>query len=197
MGVYKRYFRVASGALIDEIEKIKAQRDAASAALDELRPKVGAKDAWFWKDGTFACFTFEKDPDPAVYRRTKYGWVPKKNCKEGKAIWAEIKKVPACPHYERALLAVELNPDIPCLTDGSVAYWPALGGFPGKNIWFISVPWKDVDPDEMADYIAKNEAGTHYNRDLDHLRWTPPADWLEIKEWQYLKEWEELSEESK
>lgn len=192
MGIYKRHFRVDSGALIDEIGKIQAQRTAAAEALETFCPSVGAKEAKFWSDGSFACFVFDDEPDRDVYRRTKHGWVPKKNCAAGKAIWDQIKKLPPSPSVQNALSVVGLRHGVPCLIDDGKGYWPVMGGFPSKKIWFVEVPWRDVDPEEMARYIEKNEAGNHFDATLDHLRWTPPAEWREIKHWEYLKEWEEL-----
>lgn len=198
MSVYQRHFRVDSGELIEHIEAIKTQRAQCGEVLSTLLPEFGAKEAKFWKDGSFAAFVFTSDPDLAVYRRTQHGWVPKKNCAAGKAIWEKIKTLPSSPNYQNALAGVGLKSDVPCLIDDSrgIGYYPVMGGFPGKKIWFVQVPWRDVSPKEMAEYIAENEAGNRCCHAMEHLRWTPPAEWVEIKEWQYLKEWEELSQET-
>lgn len=198
MSIRKRYFRVESGLLIDEIEKIKAQRNAATSALKDLLPTIGAKEAKFWQDGAFACLVFETTPDTDVFRDTGHGWVPRKNCAAGKAIWKDIQKLPPCPSYQMALKRVGLRVEVPGLVDEErgVGYWPVMGGFPGRNIWFVEVPWRDVDPVEMAQYIADNKAGIRCCSAFEHLRWTPPAEWVEIKQWQYLKEWEDLQEQA-
>lgn len=197
MTIRKRFFRVEGGLLLDEIEKIRAQRDAATAASRTLLPAIGATEAKFWPDGTFACFVFAQTPDPEVYRNTGHGWTPKKNCAAGKAIWKQLMKLPRCPDYQNALKHVGLRIDVPGVVDEQkgVGYWPVMGGFPTKKIWFVEVPWRDVDPAEMAQYISDREVGERFNSTFEYLRWTPPAEWIEIKEWQYLKEWEELQEQ--
>lgn len=190
MTIRKRYFRVDSGLLIDEIEKIRVQRNAAAEAFRILQPAIGAVEAKFWPDGSFACLVFENAPDAEVYRHTGHGWVPKKNCAAGKALWEDIKKLPPCPGYQAALKCVGLRTEVPGVVDEDegIGYWPVMGGFPAKKIWFVEVPWRDVDPAEMAQYIADNKAGKRCCSTFEYLRWTPPADWVEIKQWQYLVE---------
>lgn len=56
-----------------------------------------------------------------------------------------------------------------------------------KAGWFASVPWRDEDPQVLAEYITERDAGTRGHGELDHLLWVPPPEWVEIKEWELKK----------
>ncbi|MBN0977200.1 hypothetical protein JTY93_17285 [Pseudomonas hygromyciniae] len=83
------------------------------------------------------------------------------------------------------------------LTDTGRWYAPTLRGFGApRNIWCVSVPWKDIDPSRLEQYRADKAEGKRFNGELDALLWLPPADWQEVKSWQIEKETEELSAKS-
>ncbi|MNN39727.1 hypothetical protein D3C81_1537750 [compost metagenome] len=79
------------------------------------------------------------------------------------------------------------------LTDGNRWYGPQLWGYGApRNVWFVSVPWKDVDPAKLEEYQEVKKAKKGFDRDLDALLWTPPANWAEVKRWEIEKEVDEI-----
>ena len=198
MSVYQRYFRITQGPMVDEIDRLFELRIAAGKLYDELAVKHGATGSKNYdRAGTFAGFTFATAPDQDIYRRDKKTrlWVPRKNTPAGKAIWADIKSLPTPAPIEHALRLVDLEPGLPMLTDAGKWYAPTLWGYGApRNIWFVSVPWKDVDSDELEQYRTIKAAKTGFDRDLDALLWEAPADWTEVKRWQVEKEADEISD---
>lgn len=202
MSVYKRYFRVTSGPMVEEIDRLFELRFAASKLYEDLRVKYGAKEVRNWAhSGAFAGFTFDSLPDNSVYCRVpnhRGMWRPRKNVPAGKAIWAEIKQLPEPSPIEHALRIAGLEPGLPMLTDAGRWYAPTLWGHGSpRNIWFVSVPWMDVDPEKLAAYKADKTENKCFDRDLDALSWEPPKDWEEVKRWQVEKEADEIAAEPK
>jgi len=196
MSVYKRHFRVTTGALADEAKRIHDLTEQVRLAWIPLLTRLGAENYRYWADGTFAGFGFKGTPDQALYRvdrKHRDIWLPRKTTAEGKALLAEIAQLPKAESMQNALKVVGLYPGRPALVDGYRWFGPTMGGFPSKGIWFVEVPWRDEDPATLEKYRADREAGTRGDAELDHLLWSAPAEWEEIKHWQYLKEWEELS----
>jgi len=196
MSVYKRYFRVTNGPMVEEIDRLFELRFAASARYKEFGDKYGATETHsFERSGAFAGFVFNTPPDQAVYRRDAKTrlWLPRKNVPAGKAIWAEINELPKAHTVEYAPRLAGLEPGMPFLTDAGRWYAPSLWGFGApRNVWFVSVPWMDVDPDKLAAYKADKAEGKRFDRDLDALSWEPPAGWTEVKRWQVEKESDEI-----
>lgn len=200
MSVYKRFFRVTSGPMVEEIDRLFELRFAAGELYEKLRVKYGAKEVRTWEhSGAFAGFAFEAIPDDSIYCRVPkhHGmWRPRKNVPAGKAIWAEIKQLPEPSPVEHALRLVGLEPGLPMLMDAGRWYAPTLWGYgTPRNVWFVSVPWKDVDPDKLASYKAEKAEGKCFDRDLDALSWEPPVGWEEVKRWQVEKEHDEIKAE--
>jgi hypothetical protein len=197
MSVYKRYFRITAGPVVDEIDRLFELRIAAGKLYAELAVKYGATGSSNYdRTGTFAGFTFATPPDQSVYRLEKKTrlWVPRKRGR-GEAIWSDIKALPAPSPIEHALRLANLEPGLPMLTDAGRWYAPTLWGFGApRNVWFVSVPWKDVDPEKLAEYKAAKATGSSFYRNLDALTWEAPADWTEVKSWQIEKESEEINE---
>lgn len=59
-------------------------------------------------------------------------------------------------------------------------------------MWYVSVPWKDVDPAKLGQYKADKAAGKCFDQDLEALMWEVPEGWTEVKHWQIQKEQEEF-----
>jgi hypothetical protein len=196
MSVYKRYFRLTEGPVVAEIDRLFELRIAAGKLYAELAVKYGAtRSNNYDHNGAFAGFSFTDSPDKDVYRLDKKTrlWVPRKNTPAGKAIWAEIKTLPTPAPIEHAIRLAGLEPGLPMLTDAGRWYAPTMWGYGApRNIWFISVPWKDVDPEKLSAYKAEKAAGKCFDRDLDALLWEAPAGWTEVKRWEIEKESEEI-----
>lgn len=194
--VYQRYFRFTEGPLIAEIDRLFDLRQAAGALYKQLADKYGATEANVYdRSGTFAGFVFTTPPDKNVYRRDAKTrlWVPRKNVPAGKEIWADIKQLPNPEPIENALRLAGLEPGMPFITDAGRWYAPGIWGHGApRNIWFVVVPWKDVDPQKLEEYKAIKAAKKGFDCDLEALLWTPPAEWTEVKHWQVEKEAEEI-----
>lgn len=200
MSVYKRYFRVTEGPMVDEIDRLQELLSVAAVHADKVAKQVGGEFKTWQSSGSFAGFAFKAPPCQKTYRLLKkHGlWVPRKNTPEGKEVWAAIEQVPLPAPVDSALKLADLSPNFPALCDGGKWYAPALWGF-GKpvGVWFVSVPWLDVDPAELEAYKVERDAKTRFDRDLDHLSWAVPEGWVEVKRWQIEKEYEELSASAK
>lgn len=200
MSVYKRYFRVTEGLMVDEINRLQDLMSAAAVHADKVAKQVGGDFQTWQSSGNFAGFKFKVAPCQKTYRLLKkHGlWIPRKNTPEGKEVWASIDQVPLPKPVDSALAAADLAPNIPALFHGSKWYAPTLWGF-GKpvSVWFVSVPWLDVDPEELKAYKTDREARTRRDGNLDHLLWTAPEGWAEVKHWQIEKESEEINARTK
>ena len=195
MSVYQRYFRITEGPVVDEIARLIELRSAAGKLYKELGDKYGASQVNnYERNGQFAGFFFKERPDTTVYRLIQKHrmWVPRRRG-PGAEIWKEIESLPCPEPIENALKLVELTPGIPCLTHGNRWYAPTVWGYSAPTpIWYISVPWKDVDPEKLEQYKIDRAAKTTFDRSLDHLLWEVPAGWTEVKRWQIEKEAEEI-----
>jgi len=200
MSVYKRYFRVTKGPMVEEIDRLQDLMTVAAVHAEQVAQQVGGDFQTWQSSGGFAGFKFKTAPCQKTFRLLKkHGlWVPRKNTPEGKAVWAAINQVPLPAPADSALKLVDLTPNFPALFHGSKWYAPTLWGF-GKpvSVWFVSVPWLDVDPAELEAYKAEREARTRRDGNLDHLCWEVPAGWEEVKHWQVEKESEEINASAK
>lgn len=196
MSVYKRYFRITEGPMVDEIDRLQDIRIAAGQLYQQLADKYGATTVQAFNSGTFAGFTFKERPDENVYRfiRKHRLWAPRKNVPAGKAMWAEINALTAPRPISDALELVGLTGKVPVIFSGGKCYLADVWGY-GKptSIWFVSVPWMDVDPEKMNQYKLDRADGGRYDNNLEHLQWEAPTNWTEVKQWQIEKEAEEIN----
>jgi hypothetical protein len=195
MSVYRRYFRITEGPMVDEIDRLQDLLGVAAVHADKVAKQVGGEFKTWQSSGHFAGFTFKETPCQKTYRLLKkHGlWVPRKNTPEGKEVWAAIDQVPLPAPTDSALKLADLSANFPALFDGGKWYAPNLWGY-GKpvSVWFVSVPWLDVDPADLEAYKAERDAKTRRDTNLDHLTWTAPEGWVEVKRWQIEKEAEEI-----
>lgn len=200
MSIYIRYFRFTDGPVADEIDRLQDLRSVAAIHADKVAKQVGGEFKTWQSTGSFAGFSFKETPCQKTYRiLKKHGlWVPRKNTPEGKEVWSAIEQVPLPDPVDSALKLAELTPSFPALTGGGKWYAPSLWGY-GKptSIWFVSVPWMDMDPAKMEKYKLDKAEGTHHNSNLEHLQWEAPANWTEVKKWQIEKEVEEIDAAAK
>lgn len=194
--IYRRYFRVTEGPLIQATNDITEQREKASEAIMALAKEVGATDARTFHDGRFAGFVFEQDPGTKWKRLRSGGYYPKKNSTWGRELAKRITDLPRHESIAGALRAVGLVPHSPALIDESrsVGLYVTLTGSQKLGVWFVSVPWRDEDPAEIEQYKKDRAAGTRFCVELAHLCWEPPAELHEVKHWEVLKEIEEMNQ---
>lgn len=196
MSVYQRYFRLTDGPVVDEINRLQDLLAVASVHADKVAKQLGGDFKKWESSGSFAGFKFSETPCEKTFRFVKKTqlWLPRKNTPEGKAVWATINQVPLPEPVSSALKLVELTPNFPALFHGGKWYAPTLWGF-GKptSVWFVNVPWMDVDPAELEAYNVERDAKSRRDSNLDHLSWTMPDGWAEVKRWQVEKEVEEIN----
>lgn len=201
MSVYQRFFRFSDGPLLAEINQLFEDRIAAGKLYKELADKYGASSAHNYDhSGGFAGFKFDRgnEPDKSVFRfNAKHRlWLPRKNVPSGKAVWSEIDQLPRPQPIDSVLSQVGLSTGFPDVWDGGKGYSPQIWGYGDpRNIWFVSVPWKDVDPEKLKKYELEKSEGTRRDGELDSFLWTPPENWKEVKRWEIEKEVEEIKAE--
>lgn len=192
MNVYYRYFQIKDEATLAKIDVMFAARKAQSEGADKIKEQIGAKSVYFYsRGGSLAGFGFDSTPDLAVFKKVENDiYYPKKSTKAGKDICAQISKLPKVEPIDDALKVSGLHPFF-CLSgeatrSGFRMHSASICGS-DKAGWFAVVPWRDEDPKVLEEYKAERSAGTRGRSELDHLLWTPPAEWVEVKEWEMKK----------
>lgn len=189
--VYYRYFRVTSGPLVDEIDRLTAENKAAQKHWFEFINEIGATSASISVRGTPVFFEFDQQPDKAHWKAKGLGYLPKRNTRLGRQLHKRMRQLPPMLPLDHALNAVGLDGAVPVLIDVNCGYTCNLMG--RRGVWFVTIPWRDVPQAELDKYRAARSSRVRYNMSLDYLQWTPPPEFTEIKEWQYLREWDELN----
>lgn len=195
--MYRRYFKVVSGPFVDEVLKIREHQIEAHKKFQELAVSIGAEGCAIYDKGGLAGFVFESEPDMKIYRSKANYYLPRKNVAEGKAIWKLIDALPKCRSLNNALRLVGLPPDFPCIFGEGKAFYCVFCGRYDEKVFFINIPWKDVDPEEMAQYLKDREAGKRCCSELDYLQYVPHESMVEVKEWEMLKYMDEMRERDK
>lgn len=187
--MYHRYFKVTSGPLIDELNRIRASRDAAFEQWKVFCEEIGANQYLLFSNGSFGGFMFPSPPDMNVWKKNKRdkGYTPRKTSPAGKELWKKIQSMPIMEPFDNALVKLDLPVRFPVIFHGQYAYRCTLCGFFKEGVFFVKVPWKDVDPKELEQYKIDRDAGTRGNCEYEHLLWTPRESMTEVKEWEFLK----------
>ena len=193
MNIYRRYFRVTEGSLVDAVKESVNVNEKAREQYSLLLSEIGAKKEYYQFNDKLVGILFDKEPDKYLYKKVKNGWLPKRNNKEAKAINEKFKAVNTVDIND-CLNKVGLS-NSPAMFDSGKCYYPVLIFIPSEPIVvFVSVPWYDESPDKLAEYKKEKEKGIHMDRNLDFLSWEPSEDMKTIKEWEYRKEIEEWNE---
>lgn len=191
MSVYRRYFQIKDEATLAKIDAIWLVRSVYRDGLEKIKAAIGSNAIHTYvRDGRIAGFGFESTPDLAVFKKVDSGvYYPKKSNKAGKAICAEISKLKAADSLNAVLDSTGMHHNF-CMSEGLTFYSASICGSE-KAGWFAVVPWKDEDPAVLEQYKADRDAGIRGCSELDHLLWTPPAEWVEVKEWECKKAMDE------
>lgn len=183
---YLRYFDMKDGPTAQRLAELIALRDIYMAALNVIKNEIGADNIYTYQQGgRLCCFKFSKNPGPD-FKKMESGFLPKKTTKSGKVLAERIAAIPVPPSVHSCLEVVGMGDGHWCLQDGLTIYNASICGSP-KAGWFAVIPWMDVDPKVLEQYRKDREAGTHGNGNYDHLLWTAPAEWVEVKEWEMKK----------
>ncbi len=193
MNVYRRYFKVAKGPLVDAVVHARQVNKEAWEKYQEILSDIGAKPGYYQTRNCLVAVVFEKEPDRYLYKRSGKGWYPKRNIKEGRALHERFAAVKTIDE-QKCLKEVGLT-DNPTIFGSNRAHCPSLTIIPSDTpVLFVLVPWYDEDPEKLARYVKDREKGSHYNGTLDAVLWCPTKDMLEVKEWEYLRSIDEWNE---
>jgi len=199
MAIYTRYFKITDGPLMDTyLDAIKINNNAHDEYKVILKD-LGASNKYWIVDDKLSGIEFDGDVDRSLYKRVNKGWMPKKNTKKAKAINKKLTNV-RTKSISSCLNTIGLH-DHPALTSHNRWYKTTILAIPEKPpVIYITVPWKDVDPNELKEYQNKRSKGICMNRNMDHLLWIPHESMVEVKCWEFekhLDEWNEYVRKSK
>lgn len=202
--MYHRYFKVTSGPLIEELIKIREQRNESLAQWKAFALEIGAKEWLLYSNGAFGGFYFETPPDMSIWKQNKgdKGLTPRHSVPSGKELWNRIGKLPRMIPFDNALSAIKLD-DCPVIFSDRYAHRCTIFGCFNENVFFVKVPWvklSEADEVRFAEYKdnkASEEPRLWYESEFDHLMWTPHDSLVEVKEWEVLKWKDEQEQQSK
>lgn len=193
MSVYRRYFAIKDAATLAAIDLLLSKKNFYRQALEAISKDVGAHEIYYdQRNGDFAGFSFNGTPDKAHWRKVSGEvYYPKKGSKSGKALAVKIEAMPVPAQVNTALSDHGLDiGHFGCLTVGLKFYRPQICGSPSAG-WFAVVPWMDVNPEDLETYKHEKVSCKRLDGNYDHLLWTPPIEWVEVKEWEVKKAMDE------
>ena len=187
MNIYRRYFKITTGPIIDAVTETNRINDAAHEEYIKLCDEVGAKHEYWHNKRHMVGFNFDSPPDERLWKNLGQGrYWPKKNSKWGKDLTKRIEAIKT-KSVDSCLEVFGLY-DGPTLFGDNKAHYPVLIMLPyAAPIFMVSVPWYDVDTKELEEYKQQHTAGKHYDRNIDSVIWEPTEDMQPIKEWEYHK----------
>lgn len=179
MSLYRRYFRVTEGPLIEAVKEIGVFNKAGRAEYENILTEIGAKLNYYHQGEKLRCFLFDKEPDTKIFKRVQPGWYPKKTGKVAKALALRFEAV-EIRNPQDAMKTIGLSPDDMMIRDMKIAS-PQTITIPDDIFTvYVVVPWYDEDPEkEVKEKI---------------LLWKPTLEMTEIKEWEVRKHIEEWNE---
>lgn len=197
--MYYRHFKVTEGPLIDELKRLFVIRKENHAGLVKLADEIGSTGKWIVYDATGTCagFSFDKNPDPKVWREASDHagyYVPRLNTNAGKEMRKRIDAIPKRPNFNDALTVIGVSEAWIPVDASRMACAGIRFASDNDNIAFIAVPWRDEDPAKLEQYKKDMEEDKRWDMELDHLLWTPHETMVEIKKWEmdkYIAEVEE------
>ncbi len=189
--MYDRFFRIVGAKFIDELEEIYVEKEIRTKQLIALADELGAV-ATEYPSGKFAGFSFQNMPDQHLFTKPKGGvCMPRGNTNAGKALLKRLKDLPSSRSLLDAFNSVGLDRGEATLIIGGRVRSCGLHWFKAACTAYVSVPWYDEDPKVVEQYKKDKAKKVCSYMNLDHMLWTPPTDWTEIKEWEMLKEIDE------
>jgi hypothetical protein len=184
--IYRKYFKIIDGPLIDDLLRIRAVRDAAIKEYVKIMDRLGAKTTtWMESSRGLAGIFFDNRPDDKLFKQVDGAWYPKQNSKAGKALHAEIRAV-VYEHDDNALHVVGLKKGPSLYSNGHVHFINLIVVPSDSPVAFVNMPWRDVDPEKLKKYTFGDG-----DNDMDCLLWKPHASMKGIKHWELEKDLDE------
>lgn len=195
--VYRRFFRVLTGPLMDAISHANEVNKEARNRYLEILKDIGAQPRYYQRDKKLTGILFDENPDPKVFKSLgRFGWYPKRNCAKGREIHKRLSAVETI-NPDSALETIGLS-TFPVMFYGGKCYYATLTIIPQTPpVAYVGIPWADEDPEELARYEMDRATGRRGDRSLDHLLWKPLDGMEEVKEWEvqkHISEWIERVE---
>lgn len=193
MEIYYRYFKVPMDSPVAvRMAEIMDVHDQIKDHLEQIKTEVGAtKVLQRRNDSQFYGFVFSPPIDHPDWRkpcREYKSQAPRSTTKAGKELWRRIQEAPAGENIYNCLTVVGLACHaLNGLCSGLKFYGSSLA-WKRDTYMFVVVPWSDVDPSELEEYRTDRDSDDrskfYRNSNFDHLLWTPPTDWVEVKTWE-------------
>jgi len=186
MSVYRRYFKVTTGPLVDRVKEIRKINKQAREKYLEILKSIGAR-SYVSIDDKLSGVMFDYDPDKSVYRKCSFpgAWYPKKNSKVGKAIANQLNSVKVEKEGD-ALDVVGLTRF--AITYEGYVHFTTITVMPSEEIIIVGVPWLHDADILVQEYKKAKKAGLiSCDSNIDHLMWEPTPEMTEIKEWEFKK----------
>lgn len=200
LSVYRRYFRVKTGPLMVAVTKAREINANAHKDYLKLLEEYGAEPQYYTASSTnkkLIAMCFESEPDRYLFKKVKRtsGWYPKKNNSHGKQIADRFEAIET--RNESCLDVVDLD-NFARITCNGRAYRSVMVVIPSDPVvLYISVPWYDVDPEELKAYKA--DTTNSYDHNILAVMWEPDEHMIEVKSWEMDKaitEWNESIKET-
>lgn len=197
MDVYRRYFKVTTGPLVDAVKEANDINAEARKKYEALLKDLGAKSTkWYHNNNSLSGIIFDSVPDRGIYKKTKFGWWPKKNTKEGKVIHAKLEEIET-RDLNSCLKVVNLD-TWPRLFGNGRVYYAVLTVMPSDPlVAYISVPWYDEDPEKLRKYVEEKKTTVRGDINMDAILWEPTEDMVPVKKWEVDKAIDEWNESVK
>lgn len=194
MTIYRRYFKVTEKSFTDLVLEYQKQNLLAHEEYLKILKDIGAKPEYFHMKGKLTGILFDEKPDSTIYKKVgNNSFYPKKNNKQGKEIACLLEKV-EIKNIQDLLSVFELSSQ-PGLFYESKCYYSTLIFIPDKKpVAYITVPWKDEDPQKLKEYKKKKKQESFFDSSLDWLLWKPKKTMKEIKGWEVTKHIEEWND---
>lgn len=198
-----RYFRVKDGPVWNRFLALRDERIRVEKVMRKFLKLIGA-DNCYGRDPSNYAFSFPKAMHTEIkksalwteHKQINGAYYPSKKNKNAKALRDSVAELPRLPNLNEALSEVELYHGFPALLEGNHGHSPWIRFYSvDDQVLLIAVPWRNVDPKEMAKYQRERKAGKSMNATLDYLSWVPHESLHEMKEWEALKLIDELTPE--
>ena len=88
-----KYFKITEKSALDYIELALKSIEVRGVALKKLTEKLGAYDCLQYSGGGIASFEFKSTPDKSIWKKVKYGFLPKVKTNEQKMMAALPKRL--------------------------------------------------------------------------------------------------------
>lgn len=189
--MYYRYFQVQQGPFFQALVELLQKHKIVHSAIDVIANELGT-DEYLFLGTRFAGFKFNDSPDRDEWMRVSKHpdfYAPRTKSDKGKDLTKRIKAIGDLPNHDHAVSLIGLSPDFISFDYGrsGKVHRSRVAGKSDGSIFFVVVPWRDIDPEKLVAYQASLGCGERRSDFFDHLLWTPPEHMEEIKEWQMEK----------